>query len=237
MLPRKYVIALLVCLLGLIADQAAKTWVYNNLSGKVPAKEKIGPPGEDPADDWGFAKPAPVPKRIEVIENFVYLDYAENMGMAFGMFQDINPRLRIPLFVTVTAIATLIIIHLLGQAPATALRLPLAMGLILAGAFGNLIDRFRFGPVVDFIKVIVWPPRNFPWPTFNLADIFITTGILLLLVDMFIMPGEEEPAPADKPTPSTDPAGETPSSPDDSVGETLLSPDPSDPEEKTAKEE
>lgn len=49
----------------------------------------------------------------------------------------------------------------------------LGLALVLAGALGNLIDRFRFGHVIDFIKVY-W------WPTFNLADVWIVVGVILL---------------------------------------------------------
>jgi signal peptidase II len=60
--------------------------------------------------------------------------------------------------------------------------------LILSGAIGNLSDRVRHGFVVDFIQV---DPRLFEYPTFNVADIAISVGVGLLLID-----GMKKPAPA-----------------------------------------
>jgi signal peptidase II len=68
-------------------------------------------------------------------------------------------------------------------------RLPrLALALVLGGAIGNLIDRLRFGYVVDFIHVY-W--RQHVWPDFNLADSAISTGVVLLLLDMLRSPRRE----------------------------------------------
>ncbi|MDR0380247.1 MAG: signal peptidase II, partial [Candidatus Accumulibacter sp.] len=59
-------------------------------------------------------------------------------------------------------------------------RLSLALTLVLGGAIGNLIDRLRFGVVVDFIQ---WHVAGYYWPAFNLADSAITLGAVLLLCD------------------------------------------------------
>jgi len=56
-----------------------------------------------------------------------------------------------------------------------------ALSLILAGALGNLYDRIRYGYVIDFIEVYF---RNYHWPSFNVADSAITTGVLLLAIEM-----------------------------------------------------
>jgi signal peptidase II len=143
-----------------------------------------------------------------LIANLLEFRYAENPGMALGFLRDIEPAFRLPLFTGVVLVAFLIIMNLLRQAGETSRRLPVAMGCILAGAFGNLADRYRFdGVVVDFIRVWVWRPARFEWPTFNLADSFITIGIALLIVDMLF--GAEATKPAPLP-PATDPAGPAP---------------------------
>jgi signal peptidase II len=68
------------------------------------------------------------------------------------------------------------------------------LGLILGGATGNLIDRARLGYVVDFLD-LYW--RNHHWPTFNVADVGITVGVFLLLIDMVVAP--KEPGDASRP--------------------------------------
>ncbi|MFO8057029.1 MAG: signal peptidase II [bacterium] len=164
LLKRKYIIALSVFAVAVVADQYTKFLVSEHL---YQAKK-------------------------EIIPGFLDFKYAENPGMAFGMLQDLKESFRVPLFTGITVVAVFIIFHLLRQAPAASRRMPTAMGLILSGAVGNLLDRFQGnGSVVDFIRVRLWPPSNFHWPTFNLADTFITIGIFLLLLDMFFS-GEEE---------------------------------------------
>ena len=67
-------------------------------------------------------------------------------------------------------------------------RLSLALTLVLGGALGNVIDRIRFGAVVDFIQ---WHAAGYYWPAFNLADSAITLGAILLAWDQF----KAKPAP------------------------------------------
>jgi signal peptidase II len=57
------------------------------------------------------------------------------------------------------------------------------LALVLGGALGNLVDRIRYGHVVDFIAVRV--TSSFTWPTFNIADVAIVVGVALMAVDMF----------------------------------------------------
>jgi signal peptidase II len=66
--------------------------------------------------------------------------------------------------------------------------------LVASGALGNLIDRVRYGYVVDFIHVH-YEPWDFDYPTFNVADITITIGVILLVIDSF----RAEPAPVEAP--------------------------------------
>jgi signal peptidase II len=68
------------------------------------------------------------------------------------------------------------------------------LGLILGGAIGNLIDRARLGYVVDFLD-LYW--RGHHWPTFNVADVGISVGVVLLVIDMAFSP--KEPADASRP--------------------------------------
>ena len=69
----------------------------------------------------------------------------------------------------------------------------LALGLILGGAVGNLIDRIWRGEVVDFLHFKLW--QGYSWPDFNLADSFIVVGVAILILDMVASEGEERAAP------------------------------------------
>lgn len=198
---RKYLISGLVCLAALTLDQITKTMIralyYSTMDERL----------------FSF-----IPGRFE-------LRYAENTGMAFGMLQNLDHGLRVPLFGVITLIAVIIIAHLLRQAPHNALRLPAALGFILAGAFGNLVDRLRWdGVVVDFIRVQL--TGNYVWPTFNLADTFISIGIGLLVLDTIFAnepeaaetkieaaaAGCSEAPPLPGPEPSPPPAADPPAS-------------------------
>ena len=66
----------------------------------------------------------------------------------------------------------------------------IAIGLIFGGAIGNLIDRVRFGAVVDFVDVHL---RGYHWPAFNVADSAISVGVVLLALRLFFRPAPLEP--------------------------------------------
>ncbi len=135
-------------------------------------------------------------KSVVIFPEILEFHFAKNTGMAFGLLQDLPVAWRTPFFSMITLIAVVIIVHLLRQAPKTALRFPTALGLILAGAFGNLASRFVWGYVVDFVKFYWSYPFKY-WPIFNLADTFITIGITLLILDTILAKEEEEPATDD----------------------------------------
>ena len=109
-----------------------------------------------------------------LIGSFLQLTYIRNPNAAFG----ISFGGRIPLlpFAILAIIILLIIFFRTKHERRDAL---VAFGLILGGAFGNLIDRIRFGEVVDFIDVGI---HRYRWPIFNFADSAVTIGILLLLL-------------------------------------------------------
>ena len=153
---RKYIIAAALGSAALALDQAAKFM----------AQAWLSPLGS-----------------FDVIDGWLELRYAENTGIAFSLFNQLPPAYKLPLFTAVTLTAVTIIVHLLRQAPPRAVRLPAALGLVLAGALGNLVDRFHWPGVVDFIRVQAWTLAGYSWPIFNVADMAITSGIVLLLID------------------------------------------------------
>lgn len=126
---------------------------------------------------------------ITIVPNYLQLVYRTNTGGAFSIFSDHLPLLTI--FATVVAIGLVIWSYRL-RASEQILRLPLA--LILGGACGNLVDRYRLRYVVDFIDAH-W---NFAhhFPTFNVADMAINVGMAIMIWLTLRMDGGEEKADA-----------------------------------------
>ncbi len=126
-----------------------------------------------------------------VCANHFHIVHVRNTGVAFGFLSNLNPAWVNPLLIVATVLAVAAVLgylhYLPGRGPA-----PCGLGLVLGGAVGNLIDRARLGYVVDFLDVH-W--RNHHWPAFNLADIGITVGIFLLILDMLFWSKEGDVAP------------------------------------------
>jgi signal peptidase II len=112
-----------------------------------------------------------------VIDGFFNIVHVRNPGAAFGFLAGASPAFRSLFFIAVTAVAILIILQYLRKARVGELWLVVALALIIAGAVGNLIDRIRFGEVVDFLDVYI---GTYHWPAFNVADSAITCGAILL---------------------------------------------------------
>jgi signal peptidase II len=132
--------------------------------------------------------------RIPVIDGFFYLTHVRNPGAAFSLFTDMDPSLRMTFFVSVSLVAMGIIASFFRKlAPGDRLS-ALALGLILGGAVGNLIDRLWHGEVVDFLHFRLW--SGYSWPDFNLADSFIVVGVGLLVLELLASEGETRAASA-----------------------------------------
>lgn len=130
---------------------------------------------------------------VPIIPNFFQLVHVRNTGAAFGIGANADSRI-IPLLLNGGAIAVFCVVVVYALRSAVTDRLLQAgLHLILGGAIGNLLDRFRFGYVVDFLDVYV---RNHHWPAFNVADSAICIGIGLLFLDMKKKP-ETSAAPAE----------------------------------------
>lgn len=119
---------------------------------------------------------------LVVIENFFSLRYVENRGAAWGM---LNNKVWGPWILTIVALAlTVFLLSRMRYLHTPALRLFLC--LIISGSIGNLIDRFIFGYVTDFISFRF---GNYYFPVFNLADSFICVGVALTIIYvLFINP-------------------------------------------------
>lgn len=117
---------------------------------------------------------------VTVIENFFNITYVRNKGAAFGILAD--NAFRVPFFITVACIAAVGILWYLRKLGEGQKLHVLALSLVFSGAVGNLIDRVRFGEVIDFLDVH-WFQHH--WPAFNVADSAICVGVGLLLLDMW----------------------------------------------------
>jgi len=103
-----------------------------------------------------------------------------NSGAAFSFLSDAGGWQR--WFFTLLALGISAWIVTLLRRHTSEFRLSLALTLVLGGALGNVIDRLRFGAVVDFIQ---WHVAGYYWPAFNVADSAITLGAILLAWDQF----------------------------------------------------
>ena len=112
---------------------------------------------------------------LPVIKDIFHISLIFNKGFAFGLFSR-----QSTVFIWVVYVAVIFIIFITALHRNILLReknTRFFLSLVLAGAIGNLIDRIRFGAVVDFLDFRVWP-------VFNMADAAITIGISLLLLQM-----------------------------------------------------
>jgi signal peptidase II len=107
------------------------------------------------------------------------LTYVRNPGAAFSMLAGWNASLRLPLFFLVTLVALGAIAFYFKSLPEKDHLSAFALGLVAGGALGNLVDRVRYGEVVDFIEVGV--RSVYTWPIFNAADSAVCVGVAFLV--------------------------------------------------------
>jgi signal peptidase II len=115
---------------------------------------------------------------IPVVRGLFSLTYIRNTGAAFGLFAGRADGLRMAFFGTVSVIAIVFLWTLFAKTPRAALSGRLAIALVMGGAMGNLLDRIRYGEVVDFLDFYVGP---YHWPAFNVADSCISVGVALMV--------------------------------------------------------
>ena len=118
-----------------------------------------------------------------VINGFFNIVYVMNPGAAFGFLAGASATFRYIFFTGITIVALALILSYLIKSKPRSLLIVSSLILIFAGAAGNLIDRIRFGAVVDFLDIYV---GTWHWPAFNVADSAITVGAILMIWEMFI---------------------------------------------------
>ncbi len=151
---QKYKILILISLIVVILDQFTKAVIANYLI---------------------------LHQSIEVIGGFFNIIHVRNPGAAFSLFHDSNKIFR-TLFLIGTSMVALIVVFFVYRKTENNLPYRIALSLIAGGAVGNLIDRVRFGEVVDFLDVYV---GRYHWPAFNVADSAITAGVLLAVFTLY----------------------------------------------------
>ena len=146
----------------LVIDQATKWFFYAFLTG-LPF--------------WAAA-PDPLPRTPWVeVTGFFNLVTVWNFGVSFGMFNRGSDDSAWIFALLAAAITTALVIWLAKEPPRLVAS---ALGLVIGGAIGNVVDRLRFGAVFDFLDFHL---LGWHWPAFNIADAAISIGVALLLLD------------------------------------------------------
>lgn len=132
----------------------------------------------------------PLYHSIPVIDGSFSLTYIRNTGAAFGIFAGSAAALRLPFLIGFSLIAIGFVVTMLKRLRDEQTGLITALSFIIGGAIGNLIDRVAYGEVIDFLD-FYW--GRYHWPAFNLADSFITIGVLITVYHLLKARGGEDP--------------------------------------------
>ena len=119
---------------------------------------------------------------IVIVPSFFQITHTRNSGGAFSIFAGADDAVRVPFFLGVSLVAIVALLYFVRSVEARRWSMLAALGGILGGAIGNLIDRMLYGQVTDFLDVH-W--HDYHWPVFNVADSCITVGVLVLLAHSF----------------------------------------------------
>ena len=117
-------------------------------------------------------------EHIVVIDGFFNITHVLNPGGAFGFFATQSEMVRKLVFLVLSSGVALFILWFYRRVAKTHVFLSWGLALIFGGAVGNLIDRFRYGHVVDFLDFYIGAAH---WPAFNVADSAISVGMAILL--------------------------------------------------------
>lgn len=174
-----------VAFLSAAADLGTKAWAHAQLSG--------------------FDGKRGGSKTITLIPGYVDFIFAQNPGGAWSFLRSLPDGLRRPFFLFISSAAIVFIVSMYRRVHREQTAMKWGLPLALGGAIGNLVDRIRYGWVIDFIDMyVVRGGREQHWPTYNVADIAIVIGVVLMGISMITssrrMHAEERralaPAPA-----------------------------------------
>ena len=150
----KYLLTFIICIIVVILDQISKYLV----TVYIPLYSSID---------------------ILPVLDFTHI---RNTGVAFGMLQNLPSNLKLPFFIVVFVVAVVVIISIIRNTESKNKAMLIGLSLILAGAIGNSLDRFRLGYVTDFIDFHWFNNPSLHWPPFNISDSAITIGAILIVV-------------------------------------------------------
>lgn len=119
----------------------------------------------------------------KVIDGFFSLTLVMNSGVAFGVFSGIESSLKAYLLLALSGVTVSVVIFYYFYEKSLQFAARFGLALVVGGAFGNMIDRWRFQKVIDFLD-FYW--QNYHWPAFNIADCAISIGVTILLLDALL---------------------------------------------------
>ena len=120
---------------------------------------------------------------VPVVDGFWNWHYRENPGAAWGLLANASPKVRVPFFLIVSILAIVFIIRFFTKLEDSQHLLIWSLSLVFGGAIGNFIDRLHLNYVIDFID---WYVGTTHWPTFNFADVAISCGVALLILEWLL---------------------------------------------------
>ncbi len=162
----RFATSLAVALVVFVADQATKHFIRTHLDLR---------------------------ESIPLIDGVLNIVHARNPGAAFSFMADAPASFRAPFFVFITMAAVAALLYVIARLPAEDRLMRLALGGVLGGALGNLVDRIVYGEVTDFIDVY-W--RTHHWPAFNVADSSITIAVVAVMLHALLgVPADRRASP------------------------------------------
>jgi signal peptidase II len=142
----------------------------------------------DQVTKWAIVEWVALYERVP-LNSFINLTHQRNTGAAFSFLANAGGWQRWFFVVLATVVSVVIVVWLWRIRNERQAVLGAGLALVLGGAVGNLIDRFNYGFVTDFIQVWI---GDWAYPSFNIADVGITVGAALLIIDALFFSGREE---------------------------------------------
>ena len=161
-LSRKTAVLLPVFGITLLLDQLTKLWIVDRFN-------------------YG--------ERWVVIPDFFNLTHVRNPGGAFSFLATMSEEFRQAFFLGTGVIAIVLLLAFFRRLENEEWRSAVAIGGVLGGAIGNLMDRVVYGEVIDFLDFRLF--GGYIWPTFNLADSWIVVGVGILMLETFLEPNSD----------------------------------------------
>jgi len=120
--------------------------------------------------------------QVDVIKGFFKITYVRNTGAVWDIFSDHPAQWVSPVITGLSIVALIVVFYFFLKLEAKCTFELTALSFIIGGAFGNNIDRVIRGYVIDFIDMYI---KTHHWPTYNIADSFITIGVILLIISIW----------------------------------------------------